>query len=591
MPEGRRLSAALLLVLYSAAVFAALVAYEFFFPEQREPLSYFRTNWRFNGAVLRFVALFPAVALSGISAYFAFGDWRGSEGRRFSPRFLESMTSPVVSAVLAAIVYGALTLLAQPSSMDARARMASDAALFKASAERAAQAVKEKDWSEAGRYMTVCERIWPGSPETAQDRKEIKVGLDSEKAADQDGPAGLSEAALAGNPIAPLLPGVTRNTTAAEAVVLSREALGKGRYFDAHWLAVLAERLAPPQSPEYAAATRLASDAWNAIAELAPSESEKAAYSIYHRKREGYSAVVAGDWIRAYYIFDELLGRTKGDPDVRRYYDLSSRGARTVAFFADEVGATIGASSGALLLSLPSGDGRIVMRLGRLHLFADVAYGEALELVSFNASGAESFRVVAPFVKLVPMNDASAADSKTERTALLMLALDRKDEGRRWVPEWTPGRKAADNRLLLEASFGDFALAARARKGLGPLSIPDLMRGARRLGSFGFLPEAFRAEAMRRLAEPFAFLSLAVFVLAIAWRTRATRSSGLFGVFMLAVLPIAMDIVVQGARLISVTSSVLFCVLLPFELSMVAVLGFQTAFLVLAFVFLAGQRG
>lgn len=588
MPDRRRLGAPLLLILYALAVYGIFLGLEFLVPQQREPLSYYTRWWRFTGGTLRFIALFPAVALSALSAHFAFGHWDVEGRERFSPRFLESMTSPVVAALIAAVGYGALSLLVQPACLDYRSRVAIDASLFKTSAERAAQAVKEKDWLEAGRYMTVCERIWPGSPTTAADRTAIQIGLQASAEATKGGP-GPSGGPDAAAPAA-LLPGVVRSISSTEAVVQAQQALSQGRYFDAHWLASLAEKLSNPQAPEYTEAARIASAAWNAIAKLEPKASDLEAYAVYNLKREGYAAVVAEDWIKAYYIFESLLGRSRSDPDVRRYYDLSAAGARTVAFFIDEVGVKAGASEGPVLLSIPGpGGGRIVFRAEGLHLFSDVAYGEGLELVSFDASGAEAFRIVSPFFKLAPLTDPTAGGAL--RTSLLLLALDRSDPNRRWAPKWSPAPKSPSNRLVLGAPFGELSLAVRARGGLRVLTIPELWRGADRLGSYGFLPEAFRAEMMRRLVEPFSFLSLAIFILAIAWRTRASRGTGVFGVLMLAPLPFAMDLAVQGYRVVSVTSAALFSVLLPVELSMAAVLAFQAFFLLLAFVFLAGQRG
>ena len=588
MTDSRRVSPPLLLLLFAVLSFVFSVAAEFLFPGDSEPLASFFLKWRFFHGVAGFVSLFPAVALAAVTGCFGFGDWEERGDSRFSPRFLESMKAPLLTAIGAAIAYAALFLFLQPIARDSIADMRSKGVLFKTAAEKGAAAVKREDWKEAGGYLAICQKVWPDSPETADARDLLEIGLSSIRAEESRG----RFAALTGKKATADFPGISAATTPTQALDMAGKALVAGRYFDAHWLATLAERIARPGAIEQASATRLAADAWNAIAAMEPSDADRKAFAVYKKKREGYAAVLAEDWIRAYFIYEELSRTERGDPDVERFLKVSETGTKTVSFFADEVGVSIGAVDLDAAFSLPGeGSGRDILRIKRLHPFADSSYGEGLEFLSFDASGNLKYGVEAPFVKAVPVRMDDSAQSPA-RTALLLLALDREDETVRWAPKWTGGNQpdGLDTRLLLAVPYDDFLLAVRARRGIEALSIPELNQGSAILANYGFIAESFRAEILRRFAEPFAFLSLSVFVLAIAWRSRAPKHMGPSGIPILILLPFAMDVLVQAYRQLATASATVFALALPFGAAAAAAVAFQGTLLLAALIFLAGQR-
>lgn len=589
MADKRRVSTPLLLLIYAVASFLFSISAEFIFPSAFEPLSFFFFRWRFFNGVAEYAAAFPAIALAAVMGSFGFGDWEELGDDRFSPRFLELMKAPLLTAIGAAILYAALFLFVQPLARDSIADMRSKGVLFETAAEKAIAAVKREDWKEASGYLGICQKVWPNSPATSEARDLLEIGLagirakeNQERFSDQNEKTATAD-----------FPGISASTTPTQALDLARRALSSKRYFDAHWLATLAERLARPGAIEKAAAARMAAAAWNAIAAMEPSGSDRKAFSIYKKKREGYAAVLAEDWIRAYFIYEELSMTEKGDPDVVRFLKVSETGTKSISFFADEVGVSIGAVDLDVVLSLPgTGAGRDILRIRRLHPFADSAYGEGLEFLSFDAAGNLRYGVESPFVKAVPLRLSDADEPADSRTALLLLALDREDEALRWAPKWTAGteKETLGTRIVLAVPYENLLLAVRARRGTETLSIPELNEGSRILADYGFIAETFRAEILRRFVEPFAFLSLSVFLLAIAWRSRAPRHMGMAGIPILVLLPFALDVLVQGFRQLGTTSATVFALALPFGAAIAATVAFQGVLLLTALIFLAGQR-
>jgi hypothetical protein len=376
--------------------------------------------------------------------------------------------------------------------------------------------------------------------------------------------------------------------------------LRDGHAFDAHWYATLARKLAKEGSPESSTAATLAASAWNSVSSMESDGADKAAFAVFKRKRQGDQAIEAADWIRAYYIFSELSQRVPRDPDVVNFLALSKQGAESVAFFADEVAAAIGSVETGALYSIPrrDGEGRDVVYARSLNRFEDATYAEGLEVVSFTADGTIRYALEAKYAKLIPFTVSEADSDDGERlpvprTVLLLLALDRQDQRVSWPPSWHgKGRPdAVATRLILDVSFEDLALASRARRGVDVMPLNDLDDSAKRLGAFGFVPEAFRAELLRRYSEPFAFLTLAIVALALGWRFRSPRGAGTLGLAMLVVLPFVFNLPVQFFRLVASTTSTAFVLALPFGAAIAAALAFQGLVLILALVYLAGQRG
>ncbi len=590
MGENRRFPSYVLILIFSILSFLAIFAYRFFFPGALEPLPVFNLTWKLSKTLLDFIDVFPAIALSAILGHFGFGSWAPEGPERFSVKFFDSMKEPLIATIVVALLYAALFLLALPVTLDFRQDMVVKGILFRSSSEKATLAMDRGEWLEAERYMNMCQRVWPESPNTQKERDRLQVGLSSLRAAGKKLLDTSRQLAGSDHFMDAYLPDIPRDINSSDALVLAKEALSAGRFYDAHWLAALAEKIAGPEAGEAATASLIASEAWNSIALMEPGKDDEQAFSIFRRKREGYSSVKAGDWIRAYYIFDKLAKDVSGDADVDRFLTMSRNGARKTAFFVDEVAEILGQVELDTFLSFPNLDGgRDVLLLKRLHISADLAYVEGFEMLSFGADGKERYGVQAPYAKFGPFNIQDERSS----VSILLVGLDRNDEKIRWEPVWNFGKSpdGIPGRVLLAVSWEELILATQARNGIELLSVPALNEGARLLGPAGFITEAFRAETIRRIAEPFAFLALAIIFLTLGWRMRSPRGAGWPGYVILALLPFAVNLVVQAYRFLTSTTALAFTLMLPFGWAVAAILGFHILVLFIALVFLAGQRG
>jgi hypothetical protein len=375
---------------------------------------------------------------------------------------------------------------------------------------------------------------------------------------------------------------------------LADRALREERYYDAHWLATLAGRLGSSGSIETVNAARLASRAWNGIASLEPNRREEQTYRLYHLKQTGYGAMIADDWISAYYIFKELAGLTPQDPDVTNFLALCEQKAGELAFFIDEMDMVFGEVLTGVVFSIPqktaSGipDGRIVIRIQSLTVFADTSYGLELEGVAFDGQGRLIWRVEAPYVKIIPKTLGSEA-----RLVVMMRALNREDKELYREPQWSGSERSGigNAQIMLDLSYEEFLLLVRVRRGIDNFYIRDFFSAAENLGAFGYVPQVFQAEILRRIAEPFLFLSMTILVIVIGWRFRAKKRSRYMRIPMLGLLPLVFNGVTLIFRSAVSSLSIWLLLSLSFNSAMIVVLAGGAVFFFLSLIFLAAQHG
>ncbi|MDR2404371.1 MAG: hypothetical protein LBD78_10125 [Spirochaetaceae bacterium] len=581
-------------IFYILGSFLGIMTFRFFFPAEPPPLVYYFRSWRFFLGLRGYIDLFPALVLSALAIPFGFS----FEGNReaadagFSPRFLDMMKGPIITAIAATAVYGALFFLISPLTEDRLAAMRFRGHLFNQAAERAEFYMAEEAWNEAADFVAVCEGIWPQSPVMGKVKQELLIRLEEIRLA--PAPEEDPETIPGYGPDFQAQPERRTPVTATEALELAAEALREERRYDAHWLATLAGRLVRDGSAEQAAAARLASRAWNEITSLEPGVQERQVYDLFHLKQTAYGAMIAGDWISAYYAFLELSRLSPADPDVTNFLAISEGGIGEIAFFTDEMNMTLGELLTEAVFSLPrrtsrgQPDGRLILRLKTLSFFSDVSYGLDLECLAFDRNGRLIYRLEAPYAKIIPKTLDSEA-----RLVVMMRALDRHDRGKRWEPVWSGSERSGigDAQIVLDISYEEYLLLSRVRRGVDSLYIGELFTAAEILGSFGHIPQVFQAEIIRRIAEPALFLSLGIVAIVIGWRLRAKRRPRYLGIPMLGILPLALYGLVQMFQALVSVLAIGSVLALGFSPAIAVTIAGGILFFFLSLILLAAQHG
>jgi len=521
-------------IIYSLSAFLLIMIFRFIFPGSEAPLLLYSRNWRLIQGVIEIFNLFPAVAFSALVIPFGLVSLE-DHYQSFSEMFFKHLVSSVITAIIAAVIYGLIFFLVFPMVKNYEENLIYSGDMYRLAKKSAQDCRDSGDWEKASQFLDICDHVWYNSPELKSLRQEVTVNL-HEDVSEKNEERSRARAALEADyhildAVVPLYED-QNPIDATQAITMSREAFNERRYYDAHWLANLGTRLAVKGSVEAANAARLASEAWNMIASLAPNAREEHLFELYNLKLSGYKAMGSGEWIRAFYIFQELLSYTPDDPDAKNFIAVSEKNAKESAFFIEEMELSLGENLNGAVFSIPGADSRIVMRFNSLTTTDDVAYGAGFEYMEFDSNMTPKTSVVSQYAKLTPFK----LDGKPQ-VYVLTHALDRFNKNNDFKGEWLIGSPIAGG-IFLNISFEDLLIITDIRRGLTNLRINELFTAAEKLDNYGYISQVFQAEILNRLGCVLYFLPMAVFVIVIAWRYRTKRKPRYLFILLLPVLPV-----------------------------------------------------
>lgn len=528
-----------------------IMIFRFIFPGSEAPLIIYSRTWRFLQGALDVFNLFPALAFTALVIPFGLASASVIEEQyqSFSDIFFKHIVSSVVTAIIAAVLYGIIFFFAVPMLKDYEENLVFSGDLYKLARRNMFARIENGEWYEASQYVKICDRIWYKSEELEEAKNKITINLEKQffeeheekerarsaiarNSRDIDSAAHTlfvqTDYALSEN---------NEEIDATRAITLSRTAFEEKRYFDAHWLANLGMQLAVNGSAQQVSAAILASDAWNMISSQAPNSREERLLRLYNIKISGYQAMNSEKWIDAYYIFTELVSLTPDDPDASAFLAVSELNAKKVAFFIDEMNVTLGEILNSAIFSLPYENGRAVMRFSALTTSLDTAHGMDFELMTFNADNSLRFSVTSRYAKLTPfiLNDKP-------QLLVLIHSLDRENSENNDSGVWLFGEENTEGihqtMFTIDISFDDFLLISHIQRGLSNLQIDELLEASEKIETAGRVPQVYQAEILNRLATTLFFLPMAVLIIIISWRYRVKSRSRYFFVLMLPILPV-----------------------------------------------------
>jgi len=576
---------------YVVVASLCILIFRSIFPGETSPLPIFSRNWRLIRGLLNIIALFPALAFSALALPFGIVAEEDSRSN-YSPHIFQRLMTPLVTAVCAAGLYAILFFLILPLAQNYEENMRYKGDMYYLAKERAEFHKQNGDWIQVSQFVGICDSVWPDSPELTDLRNELEVHLNELRFAGSNLGGQNSEQTLKSS-LYSALSGQRESVTASEAITLGETALAERRYFDAHWLATLGGRIAREDSPEKTKAAWLAARAWNQIESLRPTDKENRVYSIYLLKLSGYEAMVAGDWIRAYYIFQELLDLTPHDPDARNFFADCKKKTIEIAFFMDEMEVSIDDTLTNVIFSLPArqnkGQNRSVMRAASFSYTPDYAYGTGIEYMVFDTDAHPLLYLQAPYAKFLPIT----LDDE-EQVVVLLRALDRHDRTKRWEPEWTAQNKTVYQpqmaQVTLDIDYDTFLMLPQMRQGLPSLDINTLFAASSIAGETGYIPEVFEAEILNRLSSSLFFLPMSVIAIIIGWCYRAKRRPRYFFVLLLPILPIVFNGMVYLYRIVLNSVGISLIINFGFSLALLVLIVILSVSFILSLILLAAQH-
>lgn len=547
------------LVGYFLVALAGCIAYSLIRPVPVDLIAPFVVGYKLRAAVIMFVGFMPSLLISGILLGYALAFSKNADElvERWSARLLAFLKGAYVLCLACIAVYVLLSEGLLPAMKSRQVEAVARTADFTEFRSVAREAYDRSSYAEAELAARSALRIWPKNGETAALLDRIlyaHAGAEKSAAGPKTGTPGAAPnngppgaAGAPGSAAEDSVPLGSTGMTVLEALDAARQAQDNLDFYNAHYYAMLAYRLAPGTDPNRAVAQRLASKAWNQITEgkdLLLSEPDR---KLYETKRSGYEAIQNGDYLRAYYIFEGLRKSetespgAKKDPDVARFLEVSRKGVLESFFFIDEtVYMRLFESSRNVFFVIRRADGGTdaVSARGITWTRAegkDLAYLRGFEYAHFGPGGRLKYQMSVPYAKMF----SGLSPEGTNCPELILHAVDRGREGADIVPVAVsgtiPGREGRV--LLLDMPWKDFPLVVSANRGTRAMSLPDLLSFSPRASRYGFSRVDFSSEILKRISDPFLMLILSVIALIFAWKYKLGRNT-LFKAWWVLAIPL-----------------------------------------------------
>jgi hypothetical protein len=331
--------------------------------------------------------------------------------------------------------------------------------------------------------------------------------------------------------------------TGEELIQKAQNSFDQGDWFDAHYFAELAIAGATISGQEHTLMRRISEDAWQRLSSPEIFKNDEAS-ALFLRKKEGYTALIGGDFLKAYYLFYNLNELHPRDNDVIHYYEEAIQQVRERYFFLDEVSELAAfetAHDAYFALARPDGGRDIVYCRGITEMKdtgGTVQYLRQFNLSSYDRYGIFEKSIEAPYVKLI---------ENSGNTPLIMLVgIDRNKEGIMSQPVYTfadPAKESPDNIFLyLNLSYDNLSRILDASAGAERMSLPSLYRFVPLASQYGFSSEVYLQALLLRLCYPFILLILYLAYAILAWNYRLGRAQ-IFKFHWLVMLPVLTGVV------------------------------------------------
>jgi hypothetical protein len=496
---------------------AFLLGYIFFFVQQwlqypEDTLLYFyKVPWILQEALRMLIEHFPVVAVSAVLIAFSTFPAEKAQLLEGTGVISASTSRTIILFLVVTLVYTILSIGLLPELYEARYDRIYQSSLARSylqQAEQAEQAENQKAaYSLYRDYLNIDSdnRAIKDKVNYLEGQVSLQTAQEKQRRVEQVVPE-------------PIWHDEYRDLSAVELVEQGREALNNNDPFTAHYMALIAQRVAQLQNQTRDDAKRLAAQAWEAIGALEPSRDQQRARAVYNQKLSGYEALTREQPIKAYYIFKDLRENHPGDPDVKEYYRRSMQQARGKSYFIEE--AERFKSNPGIRKIVYMDNSRTLVFIEKLVLENGEHWAYGIELLRLSAAGDTD--AVTNEEAAGIFEHVSAPYGKISGKSLIMKGIDRDNENRSIEPTVYVSR--AENPLQtvvnLTPSIPELMRLSREQEFLNRLTLPDLLAIQPVITQFGYPAYRFEVLTLMRILEPFLFLIFASFAVAFGWHTR-----------------------------------------------------------------------
>ena len=343
----------------------------------------------------------------------------------------------------------------------------------------------------------------------------------------------------------------------------ARRSYQSNSYLDAHYYATIGLELGTLNDPNSAELQKIAREAWEEIATWSGFEAESG-MELFATKREGYTALMNGDYLAAYYIFLDLWNEYQYDPDISRYYELAKNALLNQYFFLDEINdLTHFESSKNLTFVINRKDGlKYDIHIGGITNVSGTGmylkYLRDYTCTIRDSRGTVVSSFFVPYAKLIgePLssfnNDVITTigfDANTVVPRLVLTSVDRNTKGVMSGPTLLDGSILLldETVTVLPMQLDDLDLIIEATRGPRFMNLASLYKFIPKSEAYGFSTQIYSSFFLKRISAPFLLFCIFLLVSIIAWNFRL-REGIIFRAYWLFIIP-AFTVLIEFIRI------------------------------------------
>lgn len=324
-------------------------------------------------------------------------------------------------------------------------------------------------------------------------------------------------------------------------IMYAKDSYKNKNYFDAHYYATMVLNITPEEDGNRQLAKQIANESWNKISETNYDYSSLQT-DVYELKRKGYFWLMRDEYVKAYYLFSDLLKKYPQDNDIIRYYEVAKQEVLNHYFYIEEttdlqpfeqyqnVYFTLQNQLKGKDVIFIKGV-TIMEKSGKLYM-----YLRGFSVISYDALGnfTKSFRV--PFAKVSAVNKSDFLseynwinDVKDEELLpyAMLESLSKDTEGEKILPTYSYASEEIKKATELEKThyvfpmkYNDLLLLCSASLGAQNMDLSSLIGFSKNCSKYGFSYEVYTSTLIRRLYYPFFIMTLILFAAIFGWNYR-----------------------------------------------------------------------
>ena len=484
--------------------------------------------------ILIFVDFLPSICGTGALIGLSWGfSQKSANMKRFSKIQLENLKSVLIVSLISTVLCFVFSEFVRPICNSKKTKIENEAQNYIDFFYYANQYKSQKKYDLAEFYVENALKIYPNSEKALALSKEIEYLSVDTVSEEYDSLEEMAKyvAHIDSSP----------KTPDEEILYLLETSLShyeNGDYFNSHYYATQAQYLSAEGSLNHQATKNIAADSWNKIS-ATENKYDKDLAELFAEKKRGYVALLEEDYIKAYYIFENLIDQGFNDKDIFFYKDISEQGLLNITFFTDETDALRRFESFRdVYFTITSDDGKKdVIYIRGITILEDagqfVQYFRNFSMYSYDKQGKFLKSVFTPYAKMIALPVKSLGNSLSNNEEInkngyvpyvLLKSVDRFSSNTQVSPKYNFAEdypfKSEENYLILEMPYEDFNLIRQASIGHKEMPIPSLFQFAKKAANYGYSSAIFSYSLTSRICYPLFLMICFIYVGLFAWNYR-----------------------------------------------------------------------